>query len=164
MTVASRSYFDSRFWLPLLIRSSTRTTSAFDSSSGKISGFGLQSALRAATPSLALDARPGFDSELTLASGFDASFGGCYQHRLVGAASAARAGAARRERTGNIALLSMNPLIPWYTVATVMLIFVSNGRCSWALDWIITSLLSVRTVILLFYYIILNHYYLIITY
>ena len=93
MTVASRFYFDSRFWLPLLLRSSTRTTSAFDSSSGKISGFGLQSALRAATPTSALDAPPGFDSELTLASGFDASFGGCYQHRLVGAASAARAGA-----------------------------------------------------------------------
>ena len=65
----------------------------------------------------------------------------------------------------------MNPVIPWYTVATVMLNFVGSWRCSRALDqsaeaacWveagfqiiqtitqfnvIITSLLSVITIIM----------------
>ena len=160
------SEFDLRFGLPRLLWSST-CTSGFDSNSGEISDFELQ----------------GLRLLRSSPSGFDACFGlACALRRVPSAlALALLAGAGlgpwRAPEPGadgkppaaafaRAALLSINPVIPWFTVATVMLNFVGNRRCSRALDWSAKAVcwaeagFRVKQTIINHFYVILHHYFL----
>ena len=115
---------------------SSTSTLGFDSSLGGILDFELQG-LRLLRSS---------PSGLTRASGFPVRFGGCHQHRLVGAAAAPLAGACTSHgRAPELGADRQSPAAAssavnesCYTFVhilySVMLNFVGNGRCSRALD------------------------------